>query len=298
MLVTGKKSDGSGTDETEIINVETSATVSCPSANYFPTKVFSSEGILLRKSIPFVCSGYNDNTNCFSLKNNVWELAGRLNHARYKAVMMPKSPFQHPDHEAIIIGGFGGIRTMEVFNGTTWSLTEPALPINIGGACAVYANPSTVFLIAGVHGSPYSQNTYYLNGNEKQWVPGPKLNNGRYNHVCGRLIRSQNSAQLSTIVAGGYSTTIIDSVEILDDGSSTWRLGPNLPVATYGASVFEDPRGGVIVIGGATPSGNSGSMYRLRHAGLDAKWETLVQQAMRKLYNSVAIPIPDELSLC
>ena len=60
--------------------------------------------------------------------------------------------------------------------------------------------------------------------------------------------------------------------------------------------MFEDPRGGLIVIGGSNP--NPGTLYRLRHAGLNAQWETLVQKSQLNLKNAVAIPIPDEIAIC
>ena len=56
---------------------------------------------------------------------------------------------------------------------------------------------------------------------------------------------------MSVIVAGGRDSSFItSSIEFLDEGSSKWRPGPDLPVAVYGASLAEDPRGSVIMIGG------------------------------------------------
>jgi hypothetical protein len=76
---------------------------------------------------------------------------------------------------------------------------------------------------------------------------------------------------------------------------SIWRLGNNLPVATWRASLVEDPRGGVILVGGVTSSGLTTSLYRLKHGGLYAKWEMMTQKL--KLGNSyfAAFLVPDKL---
>ena len=70
------------------------------------------------------------------------------------------------------------------------------------------------------------------------------------------------------------------------------------PVLTNIGRVIEDPRGGVIFIGGSTSSGNTGTLYRLRHAGLNANWETLISQTQLMLVGSAVIPIPDDIANC
>ena len=215
--------------------------------------------------------------------------------------MLPNSPFQNPTHQAITIGGYD-TSTMEVFNGTSWSKMGPELPVwKIGMFCALYTNPTTLFIVSGFQGNVMcSQDTYYLNSLEQKWVPGPKVNTGRMGHGCGRIERDQNSGKLSTIVVGGANIQNVaqDSVEILDDDSSTWRAGPKLPVAASGSAIFKDPRGGLIVVGGNNPSGNFATLYRLRHVGWNAQWETLVPQTKLKVGAAVAIPIPDEIAPC
>ena len=74
------------------------------------------------------------------------------------------------------------------------------------------------------------------------------------------------SPKLSIIVAGGRdsSSGVTSSVEILDEGSSTWRPGPDLPEGVYGASMVEDPRGSVIIIGGFDGERKPGSPFMFR----------------------------------
>ena len=70
-------------------------------------------------------------------------------------------------------------------------------------------------------------------------------------------------------------------------------MGPYLPTGIYENGIVEDPRGGVILIGGTTSSGMSKSLYCLKHGGLNAKWELMTQQL--KVANTffAAMIIPD-----
>jgi hypothetical protein len=112
---------------------------------------------------------------------------------------------------------------------------------------------------------------------------------------CAMIRRDDKNPGLSVIAVGGQDVGILDTVEILDEGSNTWRLGPYLPIPTMAHSLVEDPRGGVIMIGGNTGLVISTSLYRLRHGG--AKWELMTQQL--KVGNSYpsAFLIPDSLAL-
>ena len=297
LVTAGLLQNGSPTFGSEIIDLESSASVTCPAVPNFPIGAIGSTGALIQGKIPLVCSGYSNTRNCYLLRNNAWEQTGSLNVDRYISMILPNSPFQNPTHKAIIFGGLS-TDTMEVFNGTSWSKMELRLPVVISSSCAVYTNPTTIFIVSGNHaGILYSQDTYYFNSLEQKWVSGPKVIKGRLYHSCGRIKRNQNGDQLSTLIVAGFDISVaLDSVEILDDDSGTWRSGPKLPVALGAASMFQDPRGGLIVIGGSSP--NPGTLYRLRHAGWNAQWETLVQKSQLMLKNAVAIPIPDEIAIC
>ncbi len=77
-------------------------------------------------------------------------------------------------------------------------------------------------------------------------------------------------------------------------GSTTWRPGPSLPVVLIAPQMVGDPRGGVILTGGATDTYLSPFLYRLRHAG--ARWEMMTQQLKIANYFHVAFIIPDSLA--
>ncbi len=63
-------------------------------------------------------------------------------------------------------------------------------------------------------------------------------------HSCARAHSNEFGLQFSIIAAGGYGVGgFLSSVEILDQGATSWRNGPQLPISIgYGAMV-EDPIG-------------------------------------------------------
>ena len=110
-------------------------------------------------------------------------------------------------------------------------------------------------------------------------------------HSCAKIRKDDRSSSLSAIAVGGGGA--LRSVEILDESSSTWRFGPYLPHYTCCAALVEDPRGGVILVGGYTPLGHSTSLYRLKHGGLNAQWELMEQKLKVGNHYITAFIIPD-----
>ena len=130
----------------------------------------------------------------------------------------------------------------------------------------------------------------------KVWMNGPVLNSPRYDHSCTKIIKDSKDPSLSIIVVGGYYLGRLKSVEILDENSSKWRMGPYLPVEILASGIVEDPRGGVILVGGYTNSGMISSLYRLKHGGLNSKWELMTQKLKVANHYPSVILIPDILA--
>ena len=78
------------------------------------------------------------------------------------------------------------------------------------------------------------------------------LQMGRYNHRCGRIKSDSTGTQMSIIAVGGIGQNgaYLSSVEVLNDGSSQWTPGPELPDEIHSPAIIQDPNGGVILIGG------------------------------------------------
>jgi len=101
---------------------------------------------------------------------------------------------------------------------------------------------------------------------------------------------------MSVIVAGGRG---IISTEILDDVSGNWRFGPPLIAYIFKSVLVMHPKGGVLLVAGAQSEyGPTNFIYRLRHAGCDAKWEKLPKQMVQYKYYHSAMLVPSELANC
>ena len=104
LMITGMMQDRTNpTAASEVINVESSTSVTCPAVPNFPSAIYASAGTLIQKKMPLVCSGYPGITTCYLLKNNAWVLTGSLIQGRMQSALLPNSPFQNPTHQATII---------------------------------------------------------------------------------------------------------------------------------------------------------------------------------------------------
>jgi hypothetical protein len=161
-----------------------------------------------------------------------WVLGYSLNKGRYQAGVATKS-FGNKSLEVVAItGGYTSLyrddNTLEIRTPNGLSLTNSTIPTEVHLHCNVFVNESTLILIGGFQeDSSYSAKTYYLNGIE--WSDGPSLSIGRNGHSCARIRQNGSSQSFSIIVVGGYNFYAgghMNSVEILDEGASSWRPGP------------------------------------------------------------------------
>jgi hypothetical protein len=63
--------------------------------------------------------------------------------------------------------------------------------------------------------------------------------------------------------------TSVFFAEILNESSSMWETGPELPISIIGSQMIEESNGGVILIGGTS---FLDTLFHLPHGGPDAKW--------------------------
>jgi hypothetical protein len=62
--------------------------------------------------------------------------------------------------------------------------------------------------------------------------------------------------------------------------------------------MVDDPRGGVIYVGGGTFTGSPNVLYRLRHADQGANWEALASKIVTPRVWHSAFLVPDDLADC
>ena len=109
---------------------------------------------------------------------------------------------------------------------------------------------------------------------------------------------------VNVITTGGLSVagdanSILDSVEVLDAGSTTWRAGPKLPTKNFAAQLVQDQNGGIILIGGS-PDGTtaSPSLIQLNSADPGSEWIVMKQQLKYPRAAFTAFLIPENITDC
>ncbi len=283
----------------EVINLASSAST-CKNPPNFSTNIDEAIGGLGFKENPILCGGWQNRTpsnKCYSLENNKWVSSASMNSVRKSAAAA-----QLRDGKLLVTGGFDGFdfnNSAEVLTEEGWENNIPSLPVTSYGHCMVTVNSTTVMVIGGGLNEDYSEKTFYFISAEDSWTEGPELKNKRLYHSCGKIRRNKDSQEMSIIVAGGVDDSFLSSVEILDEGSSEWQTGPELPFGIYSSQMVEDQNGGVVLIGGGTSSGgNLDTLYQLSHGGQDAAWTKIDQRMKTGRWKHTAFLIPDNIVDC
>jgi hypothetical protein len=91
----------------------------------------------------------------------------------------------------------------------------------------------------------------------------------------------------------------LSSVEILNEGSNEWQTGPELPFGISNSQMVEDQNGGVVLIGGYSPSvSNLDTIYQLPHGGQDAVWTEMEQKMTTGRRDHTTFLVPDNIVDC
>ena len=280
----------------EIIDLASPST-SCEDLTNFPIYVSGAIGGLTPNKNPIICGGrFSD---CYSYEDGVWNSSSSMTTSRSNAAAS-LSPFPNGADNLFVTGGVTGsqyLKTAEALSDDGWQQISTSLPVTISQHCMVILNSTTVLIIGGLQSGYLSPKTYFFNTEINEWVKGPKLLLSRNNIGCGKLRKDNGSSQYSVIVAGGYDgSSSMSSVEILDVGASEWRTGPNLPIDLYGASMVEDPSGGVVLIGGYKETSWLDTLYQLSHA--NSEWVLMPQKLKNGRYYATTFLVPDEITNC
>ncbi len=182
-----------------------------------------------------------------------------------------------------------------------WESNIPSLPVTIRSHCMVTVNSTTVMAIGGNQNRQYSGKTFHFTIGEQSWTEGPELKQKRGRHSCGKIRRNKESQEMSIIVAGGEDgSSYLSSVEILDKDSNEWQTGPELPFGISNSQMVEDQNGGVVMIGGYSPSSilELDTLYQLPHGGQDAAWTKMEQKMKTGRYWHTAFMVPDNTVDC
>jgi len=253
--------------------------------------------------MPFLCGGYGGGElydTCYTYEDSQWTQTSSMTSKRESAASSP-SPFSNLDNLFVVGGEAGGfvLNSGEIYTNNSWHVLFPAAPITAVNHCMVLVNSTAVLLISGyLNETIGSPETYFFNAEDDIWRDGPALKTGRTGHSCGKVKKDSQSSEYVIIVAGGSpDISPFTSVEILEDGSSEWIEGPELPVGLSSASMVEDSKGGVIVVGGRFEGGSkSDKLFHLAHA--KAEWVEMPQKLKVPRDYTTAFLVPDELTTC
>jgi len=158
-----------------------------------------------------------------------------------------KSPFGN--HTKLFLTGGKNkqyLATTEILMKGGFEKALVKLPIDISGHCMILLNRTSIIVIGGEQEVVTLAKTYILRTENMQWSNGPQLSVPRSFHSCAKIAKNSMETEQSIIVAGGWTANdgYISTVEILDEGSSQWRKGPELPFPICCSAMVEYPSGG------------------------------------------------------
>ncbi len=214
-----------------------------------------------------------------------------------------QSPYATNGRSLFVSGGtneLGNVtKSVENLFGNKWD-KKPNMLNDLFLHCMVLLNSTTVMLIGGWDKQRVPQYaTFFFNAETEKWAEGPPLNKKRTALSCGRIRRDSQSHQFSIIAVGGWDAGIwLSSTEVFDEVAGVWNFGPELPIGVGRAALVEDPTGGVVYVGGEVTDSISDAIYRLQHAGPEAKWVKMPQSLKTGKLNHLAFLVPDEYTTC
>ena len=178
---------------------------------------------------PIICGFHGQESFCHGLdfKNQVWKVYNySLLEQRSQAASVALE-----NGSWVIFGGQKYseqipvlLNTSEILIGSKFHF-GPQLPLPMSGHCIVKFDKEQIF-IAGGYGQPFSKQAHTLQINynlSNIWHSIKPMNEGRYGHVCGRILTLFNDVQI--VAAGGLR---VDKVEIYLFRKKSWINGPDM----------------------------------------------------------------------
>ncbi len=295
--------EGIISSDIEIIDLKNPNSV-CQNLPSLPIKVFAAFGGIALQSYPFICGGFSYNSNsysnaCYYYLTSGWNVLPYLMPDRRGFTTVSSLPSDPTS--LIVIGGrndASDLSSIAKLSYMGWTNFLPALPTTINAHCSVLVNQYSLYVIGGKSNvTLFSPKTYVLNPTSANWIEGPPLITGRYGHSCARIRKSSQDPSYSTIVVGGWIGSFFTSVEVLDDGATSWRNGPSLPYGIFYGAMVQDQDGGVVLAGGSGPSTYYlNTLFRLSNAG--DNWVLMTQKLKTGQHLATAFLVPDSMTNC
>jgi hypothetical protein len=118
------------------------------------------------------------------------------------------------DNTLWVTGGYNGVILASTeYVKMTGTMLGPDLPMALEYHAMVAIN-STCSMVIG--GNADSALTFFYDHNDDEWINGPSLIQGRWNHASGIVTDEVTDEHFVTVTGGGFPD--LDSTEILQDG--------------------------------------------------------------------------------
>jgi hypothetical protein len=243
--------DGKLLDSVEIIDLLSEDNI-CQSFPSFPYPASDAKAEVTRSGDPIICGAryptFHD--DCFAFRKGRWTKSASMT-IKSGNFAITRFPSSNESIDLLLTGGdFNNTRgkfdqspRCDILVGGAWKSIDIDLPKEVAYHCMILKNASTAVVIGGITKGSVKSQTFMLSLTAETWIAGPPLISGRGGHACSTLPSGRMNAKQSIIVAGGWSEgrDMFSSVEILDEGSDEWRLGPELPLPIAGAAMVKHP---------------------------------------------------------
>ena len=181
----------------------------------FPINSFGAIGGLIGNTI-IICGGGDYSASyfdeCYSLTTEEITLVAHMSVERYDAASIVVN-----DKILWVTGGdsYGGGLYSTDYVTVTGTMSGPDLPLAMFSHAMVAIN-STYSMVIGGYSTTTVTFLYDHNGGE--WINGPSLEQGRFNHGAGIIRDEDTDEQFVAVTGGGQNQGALGSTEILQDG--------------------------------------------------------------------------------
>jgi len=215
------------------------------------------------------------------------------------------SPFPTNSTSSLLaIGGLNldtesGTNSVWSLKRSGWQNLNASSPHIIWGHCMLISDSNTVWVIGGCSSACVNTNrVVYLNPATLQWGTGPNIITGRHHHTCSMIWKNYKSLEQTKIVVGGTNNNgvILYTVEIFDDQSNSWIMGPQLPIPISHAAMINDDKYGIILIGGYSGQAILNTFYYLQTTA--SQWSMMSMTLKTPRLAPIAFPIPHNITNC
>ena len=181
------------------------------------------------------------------------------------------------------------LNTSEILIDSNFQL-GPQLPMHMSGHCIVNLGKNSIF-IAGGYGQPFLKHAFILKiNNATSWESVIPMHQGRYGHVCGKVLNSFNDVQI--IAAGGLR---VDKVEIYLYKKQYWINGPNMMRDNFFKAVSVQGPSSFLLVGGLELEPCSMLNCQLKEIYIfdrNLDWQASKQELNKGRGNHIALGLP------